>query len=49
MKVSEIIKLKEKDYDLLKCKNCDFKVYMNELKIFKACGQCGSKKIEVIK
>ena len=47
MEIKEIIKLKNKEYSLLKCENCDFKVYMNELKAFGSCGQCGSGKIEV--
>ena len=49
MKVAEILKLKDNDYTLLKCERCEFKIYMNELKIFKACGECGSKRIEVVK
>jgi Zn finger protein HypA/HybF involved in hydrogenase expression len=49
MEIKDIVKLKESDYTLLKCMKCDFKVYMEELKIFKECGQCGSKSIEVIK
>jgi len=49
MKINEITKLKDSDYDLLICKKCDFKVYMNELKMFGSCGECGSKKIEVVK
>lgn len=49
MKIKDILKLKEKDYKLLICEKCKFKVYMNELRIFKSCGQCGSIKIEVVK
>lgn len=47
--ITEILKLKENEYTLLRCKKCLFKVYMNELKKYNECGQCGSKDIEVIK
>jgi Zn finger protein HypA/HybF involved in hydrogenase expression len=47
--IENILKLKENEYALLRCKKCLFKVYLKELKIFKECGQCGSKNIEVIK
>jgi len=49
MKIKEILNLKDDEYSLLICKKCEFKVYMNELKIYKSCGQCGSKNIKVIK
>ena len=49
MKIIEILKLKDNDYTLLKCKKCGFKVYISELKMFNSCGQCGSKRIEVTK
>lgn len=49
MEIKQIINLKENEYKILICKNCNFKVYMDELKLYNECGQCGSKNIEVIK
>jgi len=49
MEVKDIIKLEENQYSILICKDCDFKVYMKELKLYGACGQCGRKNIEVVK
>ena len=49
MEIKEIIKLKGDEYDLLRCRDCNFRVYMDELKMFKSCRQCGSKNIEVLR
>ena len=44
----DLDEIKEKGY-FLKCKKCSFIVPFSEYKLFKECGQCGSKEIIKVK